>query len=80
MMFTETKVNTMQATDLGDVEPFVVRPNTVMRLLDCSRAVLYQMINTGEVESYLDGAARKITVKSIRARIERKVRESQQQS
>ena len=68
----------MQAIDFGDLEPLVVRPNAAMRLLDCSRAVLYQMINAGEVESYLDGSARKITVKSIRDRIERKIRDSQQ--
>jgi hypothetical protein len=46
-------------------------------LLDCSRVYLYQLINAGELETYRDGAARKITMRSIRARIERKVRESQ---
>jgi hypothetical protein len=61
-----------------DDEPLVVRPNTAMRLLDCGRAYLYELINAGELESYLDGAARKITVRSIHARIERKVREFQQ--
>jgi hypothetical protein len=57
-------------------EPLVVRPNTAMRLLDCGRAYLYELINAGELESYLDGAARKITMRSIHARIERKLRES----
>jgi excisionase family DNA binding protein len=63
-----------------DVEPLVVRPNKAMQLLDCSRVYLYQLINAGELESYRDGAARKITVRSIRDRIERKVRETQQQT
>jgi hypothetical protein len=63
-----------------DVEPLVVRPNRAMRLLDCSRTYLYELINAGELESYTDGFARKITVRSIHARIERKLRESQQQA
>jgi hypothetical protein len=65
----------MQTTDFGD-EPLVVRPNQAMRMLDCGRAYLYQLINAGELESYCDGAARKITVRSIRARIKRKLREA----
>jgi excisionase family DNA binding protein len=61
-----------------DIEPLVVRPNKAMRLLDCSRVYLYELINNGELESYRDGAARKITMESIRRRIQRKLRESQQ--
>lgn len=64
-------------TEIGS-EPLVVKPNQAMRLLDCSRAVLYQMINAGELESYRDGAARKITMESIRRRIERKLQEAKQ--
>jgi hypothetical protein len=57
------------------VGPLVVRPNKAMVLLDCSRAYLYELIKSGELESYLDGAARKITMRSIHARIERKLKE-----
>ena len=64
-------------TGSSGIDPLVVRPNKAMRLLDCSRVYLYELINTGELESYRDGAARKITMRSIHARIERKVRESQ---
>jgi hypothetical protein len=49
-----------------------------MRLLDCRRNFLYDLINTGQLESFCDGRARKITMRSIRAHIERKVKESQQ--
>ena len=72
-------MNTIQrnatSKSLG-VEPLVLRPNQAMHMLDCDRAYLYELINSGEIESYLDGAARKITVKSIHARIERKIHEA----
>jgi hypothetical protein len=35
------------------------------------------MLNNGELESYLDGASRLITVASIKARIARKLAEAQ---
>jgi hypothetical protein len=68
----------MTSINVGDVEPLVVRPNKAMRLLDCRRNFLYDLINTGQLESFCDGRARKITMRSIRAHIERKVKESQQ--
>jgi excisionase family DNA binding protein len=61
-----------------DAEPLVARPDTAARLLQCGRTELYKMINNGELESYLDGSSRKITMRSIHARIERKLREAQQ--
>jgi hypothetical protein len=69
----------METSKIGG-EPLAVRPKKAMRLLDCSRKYLYELINAGEVDSYLDGSARKITMASIHRRIERKVRESQQQT
>jgi hypothetical protein len=68
----------MQATDFGD-DPLVVRPNQAMRMLNCARAGLYELINRGELDSYCDGTARKITVESIRRYIERKLNEARQQ-
>lgn len=64
-------------TITNNLKPLVVRPNKAMQLLDCSRVYLYELINAGELESYRDGAARKITMRSIHARIERKLREYQ---
>jgi hypothetical protein len=63
-----------------DVEPLVVRPNKAMRLLDCRRNYLYNLINAGKLESYREGGSRMITVRSIHALIERKLSESQQQT
>ena len=63
-----------------DVEPLVVRPNRAKHMLDCSRTYLYELINAGELESYTDGVARKITVQSIRAHIERKLAEAKAQA
>jgi excisionase family DNA binding protein len=63
----------MPTDAFGNVEPLVVRPNVAMRLLDCSRESLYELINAGEIQSYRDGSARKITVKSIHDLIERRL-------
>jgi hypothetical protein len=45
-------------------------------MLGCGRTQLYEMIEAGELDSYLDGAARKITTASIHRRIERKLAEA----
>ena len=37
---------------------------------------LFELIATGELESFLDGPVRRITVASIRARIQRKLQEA----
>jgi hypothetical protein len=58
------------------VGPLVVRPLQAMEMLQCGRATLYEMIAAGELDSYVDGAARKITVASIHRRIERKLAEA----
>ena len=55
------------------VEPLVVRPRAAWRLLGCGNAYGYRLIAAGELESYLDGRARKITMASIRRRIERQI-------
>jgi hypothetical protein len=60
------------------VEPLAVRPNRAMVMLDCGRTYLYELINAGALESYTDGKARKITVKSIKRYIARKLNNSKQ--
>jgi hypothetical protein len=57
--------------------PLVVSPSKAMRMLDCGRTYLYELLSAGELESFLDGKSRKITVASIRARVERKLKEAQ---
>jgi hypothetical protein len=45
-------------------------------MLDCGRTRLYQLLNAGELQSYRDGKARKITVSSIQARFRRMLQQS----
>jgi hypothetical protein len=57
-----------------DVEPLVVRPRVARRMLgNCGTERLWELINSGEIESYLDGKARRITVSSIKAHIARQL-------
>ena len=56
---------------LDDLEPLAVSPRQACRLLNVGITYLYDLINNNELESYLEGRARKITMKSIRARHER---------
>ena len=54
------------------IEPLVVRPRAAKVMLgDISDEKLFQKIVAGELESYLDGRRRLITVKSIKADIAR---------
>lgn len=61
------------STPDGQIEPLVTSPEQAMRLLDCSRAKLYELLAAGELESYLEGRSRKITVCSINAHIARRL-------
>jgi hypothetical protein len=49
-----------------------------MRMGCWGKTKLFEMIAAGELESFLDGRARHITVESIEARIQRKLQESRQ--
>jgi hypothetical protein len=51
----------------------LVRPAVAWRMLDVGNTHGYQLLAAGELESFLDGAARKITVESIHRFIERKL-------
>jgi hypothetical protein len=59
---------------LADIEPIVVRPRIACRMLGgIGSEHLWQLINSGELESYLDGRARRITVASIKRHIARQL-------
>jgi excisionase family DNA binding protein len=60
----------------GEIEPLAVSPRQACRLLGCGLTRLYELIGLGEVESYLDGRMRRITTRSILARIERLIASS----
>jgi hypothetical protein len=55
------------------VAPLVVKPKDARIMLSCSQERLYQLLNAGELQSFKDGRARKITVESIKAYIKRGV-------
>ena len=47
-------------------EPLVLTPAQAQTALQCGPTRLWALINTGEIESFLDGNRRRITAKSIR--------------
>jgi Helix-turn-helix domain len=65
------------ASEYGNtVDPtLVVRPGTAMTMLSVSRSKLYELLNSGQLASFTEGASRKITTASIRAYIARKLKE-----
>lgn len=52
-------------------EPLLVRPRDAWRMLGCGNTRGYQLLAARELESFLDGRARKITVSSLHAYIAR---------
>ncbi len=55
------------------LEPLVVSPKAAWRMLGCGNSHGYELLNGGELQSFLDGRSRRITVASIRAYIARKL-------
>ena len=68
-------VVTKKASDLGGA-PLVVKPRVAWNMLSCSNTRGYELLNSGELESFLDGRSRKITVDSIRRYIQRRLEAS----
>lgn len=57
-------------------EPLVVSPRDACRLLAVGNSYLYRLLNDGELDSYLDGRVRRITVASIERYVQRRLAES----
>jgi Helix-turn-helix domain len=55
--------------------PVVETVNETMAILKIGRAKLYELLNSGELESYLEGSSRKITCRSIDAYVQRRLEE-----
>jgi excisionase family DNA binding protein len=53
--------------------PLVASPNQTMKALLVSRATLYTLLNAGELESYTEGRARRISVESITSYVKRRL-------
>jgi hypothetical protein len=54
-------------------KPLVVRPREAWALLGCGHSRGYQLLDRGELESFVDGSARWITVQSIERYIARRL-------
>jgi excisionase family DNA binding protein len=55
----------------SDLEPLSVSPRRACLLLGVGNTRLYQLIRDGELSTYHEGRARRITMESIRARVSR---------
>lgn len=61
------------STALSEDERLVVSPRRARYMLDCGNTRLYELLNSNELESYLDGRSRKVTVASIHRYIARRL-------
>jgi hypothetical protein len=61
------------STGKANGKPLVVKPRAACLLLSCGITRLYELLNAGELSSFLDGKSRKITTASIEAYIARKL-------
>jgi hypothetical protein len=55
------------------IEPLVVRPEQAWRMLGCGNSYGYKLLAAGELDSFTDGGARKITVESIKRYIAKRL-------
>jgi hypothetical protein len=55
------------------IEPLAVGTKTAWQMMGISNAHGYKLVEQGEIDSYLEGRVRKVTVASIKAYIERKL-------
>ncbi len=56
-----------------ETEVLVVTPKVAWKMLACSNTYGYELLAAGELDSYRDGRARKITLASIKALIARRL-------
>jgi len=63
-------------TGRAGLEPLAVSPRQACVLLNVGLTRLYELLGSGELESYLDGRSRRITMRSIRRRIKRLLKDS----
>ena len=63
----------INSTGSGEAVPLVVKPKIAWKMLACSNTHGYELIATGELESFRDGRSRKIVVASIHRLIARRL-------
>jgi excisionase family DNA binding protein len=67
-------VNQQQIVSRADQVPtLLVRPRQACSMLSVGLTRCYELMNSGELQSFKDGKSRKITVKSIEAYVERRL-------
>jgi hypothetical protein len=54
-------------------EPLAVSVKKGCAIIDSGPTRLYELINSGEIESYRDGKSRKVVVASLKAYVERQI-------
>jgi hypothetical protein len=57
------------------IAPLLVKPRAAWKMLACGNTRGYELLAAGELESFLDGRSRKITVASIHRYIEKHLTE-----
>ena len=62
--------------DFSFDRPIVASVNETMSALKIGREKIYQLLNTGELESYREGGSRKILRRSIEAYVVRRLKEN----
>lgn len=66
----------VQSAEVSDEVPLVVSPRRAQRMLDIGHSRLYELIAAGELATFKEGRSRKITVRSIKDYIARKLAEA----
>jgi hypothetical protein len=61
------------SNEVGELAPLVVKPKVAWKMLACSNTRGYELLAAGELDSFLDGRSRKISVDSIRRYIARRL-------
>jgi hypothetical protein len=61
---------------VDEITPLIVKPKVAWKLLGCSNTRGYELLAAGELDSFLDGRSRKITVESIYRYIRRRLADS----
>jgi excisionase family DNA binding protein len=59
-----------------NIEPLAVSVKAARKLLSLSHKHVYTLLNSGELESYKEGKARRITIKSIHRLIASRLKEA----
>jgi hypothetical protein len=67
------EVTGQRPAELSTEGPLVATVNETMVALKIGRAKTYELINSGELESYLEGASRKVLWASIHDYIQRRL-------